>query len=172
MIYDNGALGIDLVPGGVTLNDAGDADFGSNLLRELPVLTSIVHNGSGATIGGTLNSTANTTFTVDLYDNTSSDPTGYGEGRTPIGTTSTSCTTDGAGNCAFSVVVSAYPVLVHGHSDRPRGEHVRVLAGLLGSLDPVRRAGHAPARRWSVPTDAVAWSSTGGGAVDPRGVRS
>jgi hypothetical protein len=94
-------LGIDLkLDGGVTPNDAGDADFGPNNLQNFPVLTSATSAGGDTTIAGTLNSTANTSFRIEFFSNTSIDPTGFGEGQTFIG--STTVTTDAGGNASFT----------------------------------------------------------------------
>src|SRR5262249_53383820 len=60
-IWSNHGLGIDLGPDGVTPNDPGDPDTGSNNLQNFPVLASAVIFGSTLEIDGTLNSTANST---------------------------------------------------------------------------------------------------------------
>ena len=104
-IFSNSSPGIDLGGQGVTLNDAGDADTGANNLQNFPVLTRITISGQSETIQGTLNSTANTTFRVEFFANTSSDPTGYGEGERFIG--ATSVTTDNAGNSSFAFTAAA-----------------------------------------------------------------
>jgi hypothetical protein len=109
------SLGIDLNGNGVTANDPGDADTGPNNLQNFPVLTSVAANNSGTTIDGTLNSTPNTTFLVDFYSNVAGvdsigrayaacDTSGYGEGKTYLGTVSV--TTNGSGDTSFSQTVS------------------------------------------------------------------
>ena len=98
-------LGIDLIPDGVTPNDAGDGDTGANNLQNFPVLTSITSSSSNTTTVGTLNSAANTQFRIELFSNSACDPTGYGEGETLIG--STNVTTDGTGNAGFTFNSSA-----------------------------------------------------------------
>lgn len=98
-IANNVGLGIDLGVNfalGVTPNDAGDADAGPNDLQNFPQLTSV----TDTTIRGTLNSTANMTFTIDFYANTSFDSRGNGEGEVYLGVQNV--TTDDSGNATFS----------------------------------------------------------------------
>ncbi|MEG4452993.1 DUF4347 domain-containing protein [Microcoleus sp. N9_A3] len=92
-IFNNKRLGIDLIGNnGVTSNDLGDADTGSNNLQNYPVLTSV----SGNTVSGILNSTPNANFRVEFFANTSYDPAGAGQGQTFLGFQDV--TTDSAGN--------------------------------------------------------------------------
>ena len=78
-IFNNQGLGIDLIGNtGITPNDLGDADTGSNNLQNYPVLTSV----SGNTVSGILNSTPNTTFLVQFFANSSYDEAGAGQGET------------------------------------------------------------------------------------------
>ena len=105
-IFSNGGLGIDLAPGGVTPNDVGDGDAGANNLQNFPVLTSSNGvAGGGVNVKGTLNSSANTTFTLDFFSNPSCDASGNGEGRTFLG--SASVMTSGTGNVTFDVNIAA-----------------------------------------------------------------
>ena len=108
-ISSNGGLGIDLVPAGgspgPTPNDAGDSDSGPNQLQNFPVITR-AEVGDGSTIfEGTLESTPNTTFSIQVYRSTDCDPSGFGEGATRVLTTS--ATTDSSGNAAFSQTFSS-----------------------------------------------------------------
>ncbi len=103
-IYNNGALGIDLGATGVTPNDPGDADPGSNNLQNFPVLTSALTRTTGTTIAGTLNSVANTTYTVELFSNTACDSSGNGEGETFVGRTNV--TTNAGGLATFSLALT------------------------------------------------------------------
>ncbi|MEG3909041.1 DUF4347 domain-containing protein, partial [Microcoleus sp. w2-18aC6] len=92
-VFNNKRLGIDLIGNnGVTSNDLGDADTGSNNLQNYPVLTSV----SGNTVSGILNSTPNANFRVEFFANTSYDPAGAGQGQTFLGFQDV--TTDSAGN--------------------------------------------------------------------------
>jgi parallel beta-helix repeat protein len=96
-IFGNDRLGINLrqvgqePPGGVTPNDPGDDDEGSNDLLNFPVLTGI----SGDSVQGT----ACTGCTVELFES-DGDPSGHGEGRTFISDVTA------AGNGTFSISVS------------------------------------------------------------------
>ena len=86
-IFSNTGLGIDLSPAGVTPNDVNDGDTGANNRQNFPVLTSAKGAvGGGVNIQGTLNSTANTTFSLDFFASPSCDASGNGEGRTFLGT--------------------------------------------------------------------------------------
>ena len=56
-------------------------------------------------MAGTLNSTANTTFTLDFYASAAADPSGFGEGARYLG--SAVVTTDAGGNASFEVTLAA-----------------------------------------------------------------
>ncbi len=99
-IFSNAGLGIDLFPDGVTANDAGDGDPGANNLQNFPVLTV----ASSSSVQGTLNSAANTTFTIQLFSNAVCDLSGNGEGQTFVG--STSATTGATGNATFTATLA------------------------------------------------------------------
>jgi len=99
-IHSSTSLGIDLDIPGVTLNDTGDPDAGSNNLQNFPLVTSASTGGGSTTLGGTLNTTPLTTVALTFYHSPSCDPSGYGEGKTYIGNHIN--TTDGAGNLNFN----------------------------------------------------------------------
>jgi uncharacterized repeat protein (TIGR01451 family) len=103
-IHSNSGLGIELGAAGVTPNDAGDADAGANNLQNFPVLTSALSRTTGTTISGTLNSAANSSYTIELFSNAACDASGNGEGETFV--TRLAVTTDAAGNATFSTVVT------------------------------------------------------------------
>jgi CSLREA domain-containing protein len=99
-IFANGGLGISLDGSSLPKpNDDGDGDSGPNNLQNYPVITSAVVSAGMATISGTLNSTANTTFRVELFASVVCNASGFGEGQTFIGSTST--TTNGSGDASF-----------------------------------------------------------------------
>ncbi|MEO8189747.1 MAG: hypothetical protein ABI682_05355 [Acidobacteriota bacterium] len=107
-IHDNAFQGIHLAGGAnPLLNDACDADTGSNNLQNYPVLTAASIAGSNVTISGTLNSTASTAFRVEFFSNTACDASGFGEGRTFLG--STVVTTDASCNATFGPLAFAVP---------------------------------------------------------------
>jgi hypothetical protein len=100
-IFQNGGLGIDLGIAGVTPNDATDTDSGPNKLQNFPVLDPPLIGGSS--LGGTLRSTASTTFTIDVFVSGACDPTQHGEGRELLATVS--ATTSGDGLASFTTTV-------------------------------------------------------------------
>ena len=68
-----------------SIHDNGDAGLEGSLYPDVAVLTSATINGATLAIAGSMTSTANTGFTVELFDNPSCDPSGAGEGKTFIG---------------------------------------------------------------------------------------
>jgi CSLREA domain-containing protein len=106
-IRSSGGLGINLQPDGepdhtVTPNDVGDGDGGPNGLQNFPLLASVSSSGGVTTISGSLNSSANATFTLEFFANTTPNPSGFGEGQTYLG--STPVATGGDGNTNFVAV--------------------------------------------------------------------
>lgn len=124
-IYGNGRnaavavkLGINL-DGGVqdpntyvTANDGDDPatpapdpdkDTGPNNLQNFPEIKSATTSRSTGrtTIRGTLLSTPNTEFIVQLFSNSSPDPSGFGEGQRLVGQARVE--TDSQGNASFSI---------------------------------------------------------------------
>ncbi|HEY6563379.1 MAG TPA: hypothetical protein VIY86_02685, partial [Pirellulaceae bacterium] len=89
-VFDNTGLGLNLADAndpisGVTPNDAGDGDAGSNNLQNYGVLSSATLDSGVTTVTGTLDSTPNATHSLEFFDNSDCDVTGHGEGRTPLG---------------------------------------------------------------------------------------
>jgi CSLREA domain-containing protein len=104
-IFSNGGLGIDLKGGSenasfVTANDSLDQDPGSNRLQNYPTLTAITGSGSTRNVEGELQSAASLTYVIDFYRNDAVDPSGFGEGQTPLG--SMNVQTNAQGHATFS----------------------------------------------------------------------
>ena len=94
-----GGIGIDLGNDGPTPNDAMDSDEGANHRQNYPIITSTDVIGSTLSIQGTLNSTANTQFTIQLFG----DGMNFLQPQTFLG--STTAATDNNGNATFSATV-------------------------------------------------------------------
>ncbi|MFQ5922440.1 MAG: beta strand repeat-containing protein, partial [Anaerolineales bacterium] len=107
-IYGNTSIGIDLRADtlggfdGVTSNDAGDGDTGSNALLNFPVLYTATISGSNVTVTGETRPGA----TVEFFE-ADGDASGYGEGQTFVAskvegsgddTSSAAGTVDGTAN--------------------------------------------------------------------------
>jgi len=97
-IHSNTLLGIDIEADGVTPNDVGDGDGGSNGSQNFPVITSVPTGG--AQVAGTLNSLPSTQYELAFYSSAVCDPSGHGEGATFLGTDV--LTTDPLGDGAFN----------------------------------------------------------------------
>lgn len=107
-ISGNALLGINnSAPDVVTANDSGDGDSGPNGLQNFPVITAATLGGGNVTVSGTLNSTAGTTFRVELFSSQACDALGFGEGATFLGAVDVA--TDGGGNGSFGPTVLAIP---------------------------------------------------------------
>jgi CSLREA domain-containing protein len=96
-IYNNDGLGIDLGDDGLTPNDLSDADTGPNNLQNFPVLDSAKTRRRATIIKGALDSTANSTFTIQLFSNPKS---ARDEGKTFIGQKTVA--TDASGQVPFT----------------------------------------------------------------------
>ncbi len=106
-IYGNLGIGLDLAPAGVTANDAGDADSGANNLQNFPLLDPLlVIDATEAT--GTFDGAPSATVTIDVYLNTSCDPSGNGEAESHVG--SVEVIADETGHAVFSVPLTVTPV--------------------------------------------------------------
>lgn len=97
-IYDNTELGIDLQNNSVTPNDPLDWDTGPNQELNFPVITGIIYIPGSATINGSIDiDTPPNTARVEIFK-AKTDPTGYGEGRFYLGST----TPTGTGNWIYT----------------------------------------------------------------------
>lgn len=94
-IYNSTRLGIDLMPAGVTTNDAGDVDAGPNGMLNFPVLTRAVIMAGNTYINGSYTGAPNQDFTFHLYSSDSCDPSGYGEGQTYVANVTASTNAEG-----------------------------------------------------------------------------
>lgn len=105
-IYNNSGLGINLKVkeeehNVATPNDMGDADGGPNHGQNYPVITGVAKEGGKTVVKGSLNSTPNTEFIIDLFRNTAANASGYGEGEVPKGLVKV--TTDANGHADFTL---------------------------------------------------------------------
>jgi hypothetical protein len=140
-IFLNGGLGIDLAGDGPTLNDPGDFDTGPNNLQNFPVMT-LAEPGATTHLAGTLNSTPNTIFTIDFYDNTSPNAAGFVEGERYLG--SIVVTTDASGNATFDVtlpVATALGELITATATDPEGNTSEFSRRTILTNPPVADAG-------------------------------
>ncbi len=133
-IFDNARLGIDLNNDGVTPNHpGGPVPGGANYDQNYPVLQDALTYGGSTIIIGSFNSAANSTYTLQFFDNPTPDPLGYGQGQTLIGTTTV--TTDSSGNASFQV---SFPTTVNAGDAISAtatdcvGRYVRVRRGRVG----------------------------------------
>ncbi|MEP6989070.1 MAG: hypothetical protein ABI970_25935, partial [Chloroflexota bacterium] len=99
-VVANGLLGIDLYPPiGVTPNDAGDVDTGTNGLQNYPVLTSVTDIGGTIVVNGILNTNPNASIRMEFFASSVCDASGYGQGESYVGTSSV--TTNSNGSASF-----------------------------------------------------------------------
>jgi hypothetical protein len=108
-IFSNSWVGISLGES-PTPNDDCDEDSGPNGLQNYPVLTRAEVRANGTLIEGTLNSAPGGTYRIEFFANPSCDESGFGEGRTFLGSTSVE-TGDG---CDASISVTVPAILTAG----------------------------------------------------------
>ncbi|HPH97579.1 MAG TPA: Calx-beta domain-containing protein [Anaerolineaceae bacterium] len=108
-IYQNGGMGVDLYPAGVTMNDMGDGDSGANQLQNYPVIASALVDTSGTHLQGMFSSAPSATYTLGFFKSAACDSNGYGEGESHIITQTV--TTDSNGNAAFDILYPYVPPL-------------------------------------------------------------
>jgi CSLREA domain-containing protein len=139
-IRDNSGLAIDLGNDGVTANDPGDTDTGENGLQNFPLVLTAARTGSALRVFGTLDSTPDQTFTVQLYANAACDASGHGEAQRLL--TTTTVQTDGSGHAEFTKTLGPLA---------SRGETVAATAtdaaGGTSELSPCRTVGWGVLRR-------------------------
>jgi parallel beta-helix repeat protein len=119
-IHDNTGLGIDLGAIGVAVNDALDADVapGHNDAQNYPVLSMV--DASGVT--GTLNSLADTTFTVEFFASPTCDASGNGEGATFLGAVQVMTDASGDADLAFPLPPEAAGLVITATATAPDGD--------------------------------------------------
>ncbi|HEV3006153.1 MAG TPA: DUF4214 domain-containing protein, partial [Pirellulales bacterium] len=105
-IYGNKALGIDLNGDGVTFNTGGSPHTGPNLLTSYPEITSVSQPSPGTVvIVGRLESTPNTAYTIEFFVSPNADPSGFGQGQTPLGRAA--ALTNSSGHADFTATIAA-----------------------------------------------------------------
>jgi hypothetical protein len=100
-IFENGGLGIDLGADGPTANDPTDSETGPNGLQNFPILADARSADGVTTIEGALDSISDLEYRLDFYLNDATDPSGFGEGATYLG--STTVTPRGGASQNFSL---------------------------------------------------------------------
>ncbi len=128
-IEQNTTLGINLNGNGasgdgVTPNDLDDPDTGDNLLQNSPVIDSIV---GGNTVNYHLNSTPNTTFVVDFYDNSTASAF-LAEGSAGLG--SMTVTTDSNGDVQTAFAATTISGFVTAVATDPAGNTSEFSSGV------------------------------------------
>ena len=107
-IYNNARRGIEFEFGPeFQPNDTDDPDTGGNNLQNHPIITSVEVTGGTANIAGILNSTPATVFRLEFFSSPAAGVSGYGEGKTLLG--SANVTTNAGGNATFDVTFPVPP---------------------------------------------------------------
>jgi hypothetical protein len=102
-------IDIDLAPvaGAVNVNDALDADLGSNGLQNHPSLQSALNTGAAVALAGTLASTPNGEFLLQFFASSECNPNGHGGAQRYLQELAVGA--DGAGNASFNLALPAVP---------------------------------------------------------------
>lgn len=108
-IYSNGLFGICFNGASPTANDIGacDGDTGPNGKQNYPVLQSCVSDGLATRLRGYLDSTSGQTYLLQFYASPAADPSGNGEGKIYLG--SSSIALSGACSNSFALTLPSGP---------------------------------------------------------------
>ena len=99
IINNNAQLGIDIGNDGVTPNtNENPANSPILLSAENPFVS------GNTVVAGSINSAPNTSVLIQFFSNPIADPSGHGQGQTPVG--SATVQTDANGNATFSVALT------------------------------------------------------------------
>ncbi|MEZ5464538.1 MAG: right-handed parallel beta-helix repeat-containing protein [Lysobacteraceae bacterium] len=122
-ISSNGGLPIDISPStDLNINDAQDADTGPNGLQNHPVVTSSDSSGPNTVIEGTLHSTPNSGFFIDVYRATSCEADGRASVSQYLGYVSAATNASGDATWLYnhgSLLVDGYIVATASTSAAP-----------------------------------------------------
>jgi YVTN family beta-propeller protein len=108
-IHSNGNLGINLydeVDDAVTVNDPQDADDGPNGLQNYPRLDTLTFTQDEVMVAGSLYSLPGQDYLLQFFVSPEADDTGYGEGKTFIGSDTVTCNNSGYTNFHLTYPVS------------------------------------------------------------------
>jgi CSLREA domain-containing protein len=83
--------------------DPGDVDEGANGCQNYPQLTEALHIGSGVQVTGTLDSMAESKFTIQLFANKQCHESGRGEGQDLVGSFEVETATEGPAPFDFHI---------------------------------------------------------------------
>ncbi len=163
-IYANGGMGIDLVGDGVTANDLLDSDSGLNQHQNFPLMIDVQIIGDNYQIMGKLDSQQSRAgYAIDFYANDVCDPSGYGEGRTYLG--STTVTTNAAGLATFGAltfpIVPGQTIITATATDTPYPIDFTSEFSPCAAPNLIRNFGFADMTNWGV-WDAITYRITAG----------
>ena len=133
-LSNNALQGIDLnADGNVAVNDARDLDGGANGNQNYPILTHFEVLDNGLTtqfyLVGTLNSTPNSGFGLDLFSVDTCDASGYGEGSVWNGSPSSYGGTNESGNLSFKFfVIEMLSIYANDYIDQLTSQRFTALA--------------------------------------------
>jgi hypothetical protein len=103
----SGGIDIDLAQAGASANQASNPGSGANNLQNYPVLTTAARDLVAATetVTGTLTSTPNTTYRLDIYYASACSSSAGGRGKANLPLMKSAITTDALGSALFSATV-------------------------------------------------------------------
>jgi hypothetical protein len=101
LIFSNGKLGIDLGNDGVTGNET-QGHIGPNQFQDYPILQLREHTSTLTYLSGILLDPSNTMLRIELFANSTADPSGHGQARIFLGLPSVSTVDNGTMEFHFS----------------------------------------------------------------------